>query len=71
MKKVIAVLLVILAVVAFSTVCSKIEEDTLAAEFVEYVRTEAAKQGVSAEYLLEHGDISFEEWKETHPGHPG
>ena len=67
MKKVLALLLATLAVISFWVVCSRIEEDVVSAEFVEYVRTEAAKQGVSAEYLLEHGDISFEEWKETHP----
>lgn len=66
MKKVTALLLAALLVLSFLAACNRTEEDILAAEFVEYVRTEAAKQGVSAEYLLEHGDISFEEWKENH-----
>lgn len=68
MKKAIVVLLASLLMISLLAGCFRTEEDILAAEFVEYMRTEAAKQGVSAEYLLEHGDISFEEWMENHAG---
>lgn len=68
MKKVIALLLAAFLAFSFLVACNRTEEEILAAEFVEYVRTEAAKQGVSAEYYLEQGYITFEEWKENHAG---
>lgn len=67
MKKIIAIILITLLVVSvylFLSLCNSEQADTLMVEFTEYLKQEARKQGVTAEYLLESGQITFEQWQD-------
>lgn len=62
MKKAIAIFLIALAVVSLYLFLDACQQDKLGEEFADYLRQESFEQGVTAEYLLESGQITFEDW---------